>query len=124
MLEKPGINYFAAGHETPGIKEEVFGEGTLVVGFVLDSKNVKGAVAGGGNDRVNFAYLEDVGDMVAVALAEDEVWGRGGLENGIVGSIVMRDEFVAKTRSAANMSLSPPLVLRRSTAGRSLIATL
>ena len=77
MLEKPGINYFAAGHETPGIKEEVFGEGTLVVGFVLDSKNVKGAVAGGGNDRVNFAYLEDVGDMVAMALAEDEVWGGG-----------------------------------------------
>ena len=51
-------------------------------------------------------------------------FGEGGFENGIVGSIVMRDEFVAKTRSAANMSLSPPLVLRRSTAGRSLIATL
>lgn len=32
-------------------------------------------MAGGGNDRVNFAYLEDVGDMVAVALAEDGVWG-------------------------------------------------
>lgn len=76
MLEKPGINHFAAGYETPGIKEEVFGEGTLA-GFVLDSKNVKGAVAGGGNDRVNFAYLEDVGDMVAVVLAKDEVWGGG-----------------------------------------------
>ena len=30
-------------------------------------------------------------------------FGGGGLENGIVGSIVMRDEFVAKARSAANI---------------------
>jgi len=84
---------------------------------------MKRTVAGGGNNRVNFVYLRDVGDMVAVALVKDEVWG-GGLENGILGSIVMHDEFVAKMGSAASMSLTPPLVLRRGTAGRSLTAAL
>jgi len=28
------MNYFAAGRETPGIKEEVFGEGTLVIDWI------------------------------------------------------------------------------------------
>ena len=64
------------------------------------------------------AYLRDVGDAVAVVLAKNEVWG--GLENGIVGSVKRHNGFVARARGSASMSLSPPLVICRYAAGRSL----